>query len=182
VAQSNPAVPDGQSPVQRSRTQTGPAKAHNVFDHRVSVLRSIGEAGEHKHRRVRIVSQSRPLFGSYYALRTTHDVVIAQLNPLLQGNYLARRHLDQRLVLHFSLRRANHSERPVNQAWLFVRSPVGIRGEVNSEGGRYLLGHGYSQANHPPLFACLSGQSELMILENSPITSAPAHPSLGKNA
>lgn len=81
MAQSNPAVPDGQSPVQRSRTQTGPAKAHNVFDHRVSVLRSIGEAGEHKHRRVRIVSQSRPLFGSYYALRTTHDVVIAPLNP-----------------------------------------------------------------------------------------------------
>jgi hypothetical protein len=60
-------------------------QGHDVFDHRVSVLRAIGEAGKHKHGRVGIVSHSRDLFGYYYVLRTTHDVVIVQWNPRLQG-------------------------------------------------------------------------------------------------
>ncbi len=66
-------------PIQRSRAETCPAEARNVFDHRVSMLRSTGETGEHKQWRVRIVPHFRVTFGRYYASRTTHNVVIAQL-------------------------------------------------------------------------------------------------------
>ena len=77
----------GNRTIQRSRTQTSSAKARDVFDHRVSVLRSTGKAGKHKQRRVGIVPRSRAIFRNYYVSRTTHDVVIAQLAFLLQGNY-----------------------------------------------------------------------------------------------
>ncbi len=73
-------------PIQRSRAETSPAYACNVLNHGVSVLRSAGQAGKHKQRRVRIVPHFRVTFGHYYALRTTHHVVIAQIDFLLQGN------------------------------------------------------------------------------------------------
>jgi len=77
----------GNRAIQRSRTQTSSAKARNVLDHCVPVLRSTGEAGQHKQGRVRIVRRSIAIFGYYYVSRTTHDVVIAQLTPMLQENY-----------------------------------------------------------------------------------------------
>jgi hypothetical protein len=76
-------------PVQRPWSQTGPTYARDIFNHRVAVLRSAGQAGKDKQRRVRIVPHSRVIFGSYYAARTTHDVVIAQTDFLLQGNSMS---------------------------------------------------------------------------------------------
>jgi hypothetical protein len=73
-------------PIQRSRAQTSPAYARNVLNHGVAVLRSLGQAGKHKQWRVRIVPHSLVIFGGYYASRTTHDVVIAQIDFMLQGN------------------------------------------------------------------------------------------------
>jgi hypothetical protein len=80
----------GNRPIQRSRAQTGPAYAGNVLNHGVSVLRSAGQAGKDKQRRVRIVPRFRVIFGRYYASRTTHDVVISQADLLLQGNSMRR--------------------------------------------------------------------------------------------
>jgi hypothetical protein len=65
----------------------------------VSVLWSIGEAGKHEQRRVRVVHHSRAFFGLYYVSRTTHDVVIAQLSSRCK-EILARRHFGQRRVPH----------------------------------------------------------------------------------
>lgn len=75
--------------IQRPWSQTGPAYARDIFNHGVAVLRSAGQAGKDKQRRVRIVPHSRVIFGSYYAARTTHDVVIAQTDFLLQGNSMS---------------------------------------------------------------------------------------------
>jgi hypothetical protein len=58
----------------------GSAKALNVFDHRVAMLRSIREAGKHKEGRVGIMPRFRALFDVYYVSRTTHNVVISQLH------------------------------------------------------------------------------------------------------
>jgi hypothetical protein len=79
----------GNRPIQRSRAQTGPAHARNVLNHGMSVLRSAGQAGKHKQWRIRIVPDSRFIFGRYYASRTTHYVVIAQIDFLLQGNSMS---------------------------------------------------------------------------------------------
>jgi hypothetical protein len=47
----------------------------------------MGEAGKYKQRRVGIVPHFRALFSGYYVLRTTHDIVVAQL-PLGCKNIL----------------------------------------------------------------------------------------------
>ena len=73
-------------PVQRPRSETSPAYAGNVLNHGVSVLRSAGQTGKDKQRRVRIVPEPWVVFGRYYVSRTTHNVVIAQTDFLLQGN------------------------------------------------------------------------------------------------
>jgi hypothetical protein len=79
----------GNCPIQRPRAETSPAYACNVFNHGVSVLRSAGQAGKHKQWWVRIVPHFRVIFGRYYASRTTHYVVIAQMDFLLQGNSMS---------------------------------------------------------------------------------------------
>jgi len=55
----------------------------------MSVLRSIGQAGKHQQWRVRIVPHASVVFGFYYVSRTTHNVVIAQIKPLMQGKLFA---------------------------------------------------------------------------------------------
>ena len=76
-------------PIQRPWTQTGPAYARDILNHGVSVLRSAGQASQHKQRRVRIVPHFRLILGGYYARRTTHHVVIAQIDFPLQGNSIS---------------------------------------------------------------------------------------------
>src|SRR5580698_8318229 len=77
-------------PIKRSRTKPCPAKARDVFDHRVSVLRTTGEAGQHQHWRVGIVARALTFLSIYYVARTTHDVVIAQRMPSGKENPVHR--------------------------------------------------------------------------------------------
>jgi hypothetical protein len=81
-------------PIQRPRSQTGPAYARDIFNHGMAVLRSTGQARKDKQWRVRIVPESRVIFdrcyfGRYFASRTTHHVVIARMDFLLQGNSMS---------------------------------------------------------------------------------------------
>ena len=69
----------GNRPIQRSRTQTSSAKARDIFDHCVSMLRSTGQAGKHEQRRIRIVPRSLAIPAYSYVLRTSHNVVMTQL-------------------------------------------------------------------------------------------------------
>ena len=62
---------------------------HDILDHRVSMLRSIGKTGEHQHGRVGIVAQLCLFVGGYYVTRTTHDVVMAYWLGWCKGNFLS---------------------------------------------------------------------------------------------
>src|SRR5271157_3466941 len=96
----------GNRPIQRSRTQTTPAQACDVFDHRVSMFRSTGKAGQHQQGRVGIMSRSRTILGVYYVSRTTHDVVLARRHSGLQDE------LPSHLNKSFSTREAMARSRP----------------------------------------------------------------------
>lgn len=79
-------------PVQCSGAQAGSAHARNVFDHGMSMPRSICEAGKHKQGRVGIVSSSRVRFAFCYVMRTSHNVVTAQIAQFCNEEPEGRRH------------------------------------------------------------------------------------------
>lgn len=62
-------------PVERSRAQAHTAKARNVFNHRVPMLRSVSQAGQNQQRRIRKLPQLS-IFDGIYVSSSTHDVVI----------------------------------------------------------------------------------------------------------
>jgi hypothetical protein len=72
-------------------------KVRNVFDHRVSVLWPIGEAGKHKQGWIGIVSPTRVTLTPYYVWRTSHGVVISRLTSHRKKKELARVPTEQAL-------------------------------------------------------------------------------------
>ncbi len=57
----------------------GSAKASDVFDHGVPVLRTTRKAGQHEERGIGELPQFGVRLGRYYVARTSHDVVVSQL-------------------------------------------------------------------------------------------------------
>ena len=65
--------------IKRAWTEPGPGHLHDIFDHGVPMLGSIGEAGQHQQRRVRVVTEIGILVRAYYVPSTScHVVTIAR--------------------------------------------------------------------------------------------------------